>query len=486
MNDKNLKNGFSRKDFFKSSAAASALLMGAGFLTSGCSTNGRSRAGDAKNVIFLVTDGMSIGALTSTDMTMRRKLGRVSNWIDLYEKNKCRRSLMDVAPLDAIVTDSAASAAAWGCGHRVPVRKLNMGPNDEIYTPILTHFKNTGKSTGLVTTARITHATPAGFAANVEHREMEDEIAEQYYDREHDVYMGGGDRHFDASKREDARDLYSDFSSKGYQVVKNSDELASASNEGKLLGVFSDGHLPYELDRTNTPDLLNSVPSLSEMTQVALERLSRNSNGFILQIEGGRIDHGAHGNDLGALIYDQIAFDDAIGVVLKFQEENPDTLVIITTDHGNASPTLNRSFNGYEATEIEFDRIHEFKHTTDWVLEGLDESSNVNYIRERVEEATRIGITSDQANILQQAIRGEHRALYEMMSPPDATLGAIMANYTSVNWTGTSHTGDYVQLAALGPGSDKLNGFTINTDLFYLMAESAGVQVESEKNDAVV
>jgi alkaline phosphatase len=480
MSEKKWNNGLSRKDFLKNSAAASALMMGAGLFTNGCSTNGTSRPGDAKNVIFLVTDGMSIGTLTSTDMTMRRKLGRISKWIDLYEKNKVRRSLMDVAPLDAIVTDSAASACAWGCGYRVPVRHINIGPNDEHYTPILTHFKNAGKSTGLVTTARITHATPAGFAANVIHRNYEDEIADQYYEREHDLYLGGGDRHFDASKREDGRDLYGDFSSKGYQVVKNSSELASASKDGKLLGVFSDGHLPYELDRVNTPDLLSSVPSLAEMTEAALDRLSPNSNGFILQVEGGRIDHGAHGNDLGGLIYDQIAFDDAIGVVLNFQKDNPDTLVIITTDHGNASPTLNRSFNGYEATEIEFDRIQNFKYTNDWVLAGLDENSRVNYIRERVEEATRIGITAEQARILQQALRGEHRALYEMMSPPDATLGAIMANYTSVNWTGTSHTGDYVQLAALGPGSDKLNGFTINTELFYLMAESAGVETSVE------
>jgi alkaline phosphatase len=479
MSEKNLKNGLSRKDFLKNSAAASALMMGAGFIANGCTTNGRSRPGDAKNVIFMVADGMSIGALTSADMTMRRKYGRTSNWISLYETNRCRRSLMDVAPLDAIVTDSAASAAAWGCGHRVPVRKLNMGPKNEIYTPIHTHFKNAGKSTGVVTTTRITHATPAGFIANVEHRNYEDKIAEQYVEREHDLYLGGGLRHFDPNQREDGRDLIGELEAKGYQVVKDASGLNSASANGKLAGFFYDAHMPFELDRANTPELSNAIPTLAEMTEVALNRLSRNSNGFILQVEGGRVDHGAHGNDLGGLIYDQIAFDDAIGSVLKFQEENPDTLVIITTDHGNASPTLNRSFNGYEATEVEFDRIHDFKHTTDWVLEGLNERSSVNYIRERVEEATRIGITSAQARILQQSLRGEFQALYEMMSPPDATLGAILANYTSVNWTGTSHTGDYVQLAALGPGSEKLNGFTINTELFHLMAESAGVQVSA-------
>lgn len=471
-------DGLNRRDFLKN-GAVSALFLSSGALLTGCLPNDQKKSpGIARNVIFMVSDGMSIGALTSADLTMQRQFGKESHWMRLYRNNLCKRALMDVAIYGAIVPDSAASAAAWGCGHRVEPRKLNIGPNNEVFTPINTIFKNAGKSTGLVTTTRITHATPAGFTVNVDHRDKEDEIAMQYYQREHDVYLGGGFTHFNPEKREDGVDLVERFRENAYQVVKNKSQLRSVDSSGKLLGLFADSHLPYTIDRINTPELDANVPTLSEMTQIALDRLNRNSNGFILQVEGGRVDHGAHSNDIAGVIYDQIEFDDAIGTVLDFVKDNPDTLVIITTDHGNASPTLNRSQNGYDATEIEFDRIQKFKHTNSWVLERLDARSTVNEIRSRVEEATGIQITMHQATILHQALRGTYEALYHpMMSDPQATLGQILANYLSINWTGTNHTGDYVELAAFGPGSEMIDGLVINTELFHVMLKATQIKV---------
>lgn len=469
--------GFNRRDFLKNGAAASAFLLGSGMFLKSCATEKSGSVSGAKNIIFMVSDGMSIGTLTSADLTMQRKLGKQSNWMRLYRENLCKRALMDVAIYDAIVPDSAASAAAWGSGHRIPPRMLNIGVNGDHYTPINTIMKNAGKSTGLVTTTRITHATPAGFTANVEHRDMEDEIAEQYYQREHDLYLGGGATHFRSSTRADGVDLFDAFSNKGYQVVKNKSELNSLRSDGKVLGIFAESHLPYSLDRVHTPELESTVPSLPEMTKIALDRLSRNPEGFILQVEGGRVDHGAHWNDIGALIYDQIEFDDAIGVVLDFIEKNPDTLLIMTTDHGNASPTLNRSQNGYPESATEFDTIQNLRFTNTWVLEGLDDSSTVPFIRNRVEEATNFRISTNEATALQQAIRGQFRAIYHpMMSDRQSVLGQIIANYTSVNWTGTNHTGDYVELAAMGPGSEKVDGLVINTELFHLMLEATHVK----------
>lgn len=471
-------DGLNRREFLKN-GAVSALFLSSGALLTGCLPKDQKKSpGIARNVIFMVSDGMSIGALTSADLTMQRQFGKESHWMRLYRNNLCKRALMDVAIYGAIVPDSAASAAAWGSGYRVEPRKLNIGPNNEEYTPINTIFKNAGKSTGLVTTTRITHATPAGFTVNVDHRDKEDEIAMQYYQREHDVYLGGGYTHFNPEKREDGVDLIERFREKGYQVVKDKSQLRSVDSSGKLLGLFADSHLPYTIDRINTPELGAKVPTLSEMTQVALDRLNHNSNGFILQVEGGRVDHGAHSNDIAGVIYDQIEFDDAIGTVLDFVKDNPDTLVIITTDHGNASPTLNRSQNGYDASEIEFDRIQKFKHTNSWVLERLDARSSVNEIRSRVEEATEIQITTHQATTLQQALRGTYEALYHpMMSNPQATLGQILANYLSINWTGTNHTADYVELAAFGPGSEMIDGFIINTELFHVMLKATQIEV---------
>lgn len=113
-----------------------------GGLATGCSIN-TQRAnknvfrGKAKNIIFLVSDGMSIGTPTMTDLLMQRKLGKESKWMNLYRENKVHHAFMDTASADSLVTDSAAAASAWGGGVRVKNGALNMGPNGIEYKPIL-------------------------------------------------------------------------------------------------------------------------------------------------------------------------------------------------------------------------------------------------------------------------------------------------------------------------------------------------------------
>src|SRR5699024_930512 len=162
--------------------------------------------------------------------------------------------------------------------------------NGEKHPPVLELMKSAGKKTGMVTTARITHATPAGFSANVVHRDMEDKIAEQYLEREYDVLMGGGSRHFAIDKREDGKDLHKAFSEDNYTVVHNKQDMANAPNNKRLLGTFSEAHMPFVIDRTASEELSTTIPNLAEMAETALERLAGHSGGFILQVEGGRID----------------------------------------------------------------------------------------------------------------------------------------------------------------------------------------------------
>ncbi len=471
----------SRRDFLKT-GALSALALGTGGVAG--TANGQSRTdpsniqvpGDAKNVIFLVSDGMSAGTLTMADLMRRRQEGQPSNWIQLYEEGRARRGLMDMASANSIVTGSAAAASSWGCGNRVDNISVNVGPDGEEYRTILEIFRDAGKGTGLVTTTRITHATPAGFGINMPERWMEDEIAAQYLEREYDVLMGGGRRHFNPDDREDGQDLFAGFAEKGYTVARTRDELTDWAGDGPFLGLFFDSHLPYVLDYKNMPEHQEQGPRLPEMTEAALDRLDQNDDGFLLQIEGGRVDHGAHANDTGGLVYDQIEFDETLGRVLDFVEGRDDTLVIITTDHGNANPAVNATGDKYEDSNPMFDRIADFQYTNDWILSALDEKSTHREIRERVEAAWQFAITRDEAELLQDALRNQYEAAYRKKSAPDLLLGAIQANYTAVNWLSGDHTSDYVELAALGPGSEAIGHFTRNTDLFDLMVESAGVR----------
>jgi len=480
MPEKNKQTNIARRNFLRT-GAASAAFLGSGIWTTDAlraATIAEQARGEARNVIFLVSDGMSSGTLTLADLMLRRRDGRVSNWMKLYERQNIRRGLMDMASLDSVVTDSAAASSSWGCGYRVNNGGVNWGPNDEVYTPVLKYFRDAGKDTGLVTTTTITHATPAGFAANVPNRGAQETIAEQYLERRYDVLLGGGNWFYNKEHRSDGRDLYEDYKNAGYHVVRKKGDLFNIPNDdNRVLGVFYDGHVPYTLDHINTAEYRENIPTIAEMTQIALNRLSQNKNGFIMQIEGGRVDHAAHGNDVGGLIFDQIAFDDAIGTVVEFAEDNPDTLVIVTTDHGNANPGLNGQGAGYRDSNVHFDRIQDFKHTNDWIRRGLSEESTTNQIRERVEEATGISITGKEAVALQDSYRGMYEAVYSMMNRPGAVLGQILANYTSVNWIGTAHTADYVELAAFGPGSEAIGAFTKNTELFDVMTEAAGVEV---------
>ncbi len=481
MAENNRQTDIARRTFLRT-GAASAALLGSGVWTTDAlraSAVAKRAMGDARNVIFLVSDGMSSGTLTLADLMVSRRDGRSSHWMKLYEREDICRGLMDMASRNSVVTGSAAASSSWGCGHRVNNGRVNWGENDEEYTPILKYFRDAGKGTGLVTTTTITHATPAGFGANVPQRGMQETIAEQYLERRYDVLLGGGNLFYHKDLRSDGHDLYTDYKNADYHVVRKKGDLFNVpADDKRMLGVFYDGHVPYTLDHINTKEYRENIPTLAEMTQIALNRLSRNRNGFIMQIEGGRVDHAAHSNDVGGLIFDQIAFDDAIGVVVEFAEENPDTLVIVTTDHGNANPGLNGQGSGYNDSNVHFDRIQEFKHTNNWVLAGLSEESTINQIRERIEEATGIHITGKQAVALQDSYRGVYEAVYSMMNRPSQVLGQIMANYTSVNWVGSAHTADYVELAAFGPGSEAIGAFTKNTELFDVMTEAAGVEVE--------
>lgn len=430
-----------------------------------------------KNIIMMVSDGMSSGTLSMTDIFHHRKFGKHSNWINLYHENKVSRALMDMASASSIVTDSAAASSSWGGGHRVSNGSLNVGANGEEHTPIWLKFKKAGKMAGCVTTVAITHATPAGFLANSKRRNAQDDVAEQYLERGYDVLLGGGNDFFDASVRKDKKDLYSAYKKKGYQIARNKSELKNLSSKAPVLGIFANDALPYSIDRISSEELQKDIPTLAEMSAKAIDILSQSKKGFVLQIESGKVDWAAHANDLGGLLYEQIQFDEALKVVMDFAEKDKETLVIITTDHGNANPGI---IYGKNAND-NFDSVQKYRQTNEWILNSFSDKSTVKSIIETVEYANgNILSEEDAQKILSyySNLEKSEDGLYNYKKLPFKTFSEIQQKTNSVGWISMDHSADYVELAMFGPGSENLKPFVKNTDLHYFMLEVAEIEVK--------
>ena len=428
--------------------------------------------GAAKNIIFLVSDGMSNGTLNMADLLLQRKTGKGSQWLQLYRDNKAKHALMDTASADSMVTDSAAGSSSWGGGVRVKNGALNVNADGSSNKPILQKFKDAGKSVGCVTTVPITHATPAGFSISTKNRGSQEEIAELYLSHRFDVMMGAGTEYFSKEKRKDGRDLFAEFASKGFSVARNKADMATVNPNKPLLGVFHEDGMPYTLDQNSDAKLLETIPTLAEMAKKAIDHLSKNQNGFVLQIEGGKVDWGAHANDTGALLYDQIAFDEAISVAIAFAEKRNDTLIVITTDHGNANPGLIKS----REVDKNFDRIQQFKNTNEWILNKISKNDTPSTVIERIQEAQGYAISTDEAKeILTHYADLDNGGIYNAYKLPFKRLAQIQQNYISVGWSGMDHSADFVELAMVGPGSELLNPLVKNIELHNLMLKATGV-----------
>jgi alkaline phosphatase len=284
---------------------------------------------------------------------------------------------------DAQTTDSAPSMAAYMTGVKMNNEVISMSSNTKSWSPagvalgsratnncgtianngtsvptILEAAISKGKATGVVTTARLTHATPAATYAHICNRNAENDIASQAVPSHAnfnkalgtgvDVMLGGDSTYWQPKTgtmyngRSDNVNLITQMQSSGYTFVSDltTFNAAPTTSGTKLLGLFdqagSQGHMSYEADRDPTKE-----PSLAQMTLKAIEILKKNSNGYFLMVEGGRIDHALHGTNAYRALTDTIAFDDAIKVALD-NVDLSNTLIVVTADHDHTM-----AFNGY-------------------------------------------------------------------------------------------------------------------------------------------
>ncbi len=219
------------------------------------------------------------------------------------------------------VTDSAAAGTAMATGVKVDngvISQLIPGDGLDLET-ILELAKQLGASTGLVTTTTISHATPAAFGAHEPNRSNYAEIISDYLTGSHPNVLFGGAQYIAPNTAISA----------DYTVVENYDELVALDTESENMvwGQFGETHLPYEFDS------FGIFPHLSETTLTALKILDNDPDGFFLMVEGGRIDHAGHSNDIQRNIFETIEFSNAVRVVSNWATGRDDTLIIVTADH---------------------------------------------------------------------------------------------------------------------------------------------------------
>lgn len=467
-----------RRDFFKKGALATigtTMIGGLNVYPNTLQSFEEFKGKKAKNIIMMVSDGMSIGTLNMANLYSTRILGKTTHWIQLYLNNEVSRGMMDMASASSIVTDSAAASSSWGCGQRINNGGINISVNGEKLTPIWQKFKKAGKKAGIVTTVPATHATPAGFTVNMKSRKDQDKIAQEYLRLGYDVIMGGGDRYFNPNFRDDKRNLYKEFESKGYQIFKNKTELLATKTTNPILGIFHYDALPYAIDRMNNKVLDNAVPTLAEMTQVAIDNMKNNSEGFVLQVESGKVDWAAHANDIAGLIHEQLQFDDAIKVAIDFAKKDKNTLVIITTDHGNANPGV---IYGREANH-NFDSIAHYNASNEIFLNSITKNSSEKEVKESVYHHLGLKLDNDEVKEIlayYKNLEKPEKGLYNYKNLPYRTFAEIQQIYNSVGWISMDHSADYVEIAMYGPGQDKHLPFMLNTDLHHFMLRAAEVE----------
>ncbi|HBU6571092.1 TPA: alkaline phosphatase [Citrobacter amalonaticus] len=399
----------------------------------------------AKNIILLIGDGMGDSEITAA-RNYAEGAGGYFKGIDALPLTGqyTHYALNKKTGKPDYVTDSAASATAWTTGVKTYNGALGVDIHEKDHTTLLEMAKAAGLATGNVSTAELQDATPAALVAHVTSRKCygpsvtsekcptnalenggKGSITEQLLNARADVTLGGGAKTFaeTATAGEwQGKTLREQAEARGYQLV------GEASQDKPLLGLFSDGNMPVRwegpkasyhgnIDKpavtcTPNPKRDETVPTLAQMTDKAIELLSKNEKGFFLQVEGASIDKQDHAANPCGQIGETVDLDEAVQRALAFAKKEGNTLVIVTADHAHASQIV--------APETK--------------APGLTQALN----------------TKDGA--------------------------VMVISYGNSEEESQEHTGSQLRIAAYGPHAANVVGLTDQTDLFYTMKAALGLK----------
>lgn len=411
----------------------------------------------AKNVILFIGDGMGISTITAARIFDGQSQGKKGEEHQLAFDSFENVALIKTYNTNAQVPDSAGTATAMMSGYKTNIGAVNVPPaliearsadvcNPEALPPTLTkRAQEAGKAVGILSTARITHATPAAMFGHVPSRDLEADrdikgvfanctsLAQQMVDSPAEVIMGGGFKEFSDAQMETLR---TDFI-----YAANKTEMMSAA-DGKLRGLFNRSHMSFEADRGETEE-----PSLAEMTSVAIDRLSKDEDGYVLMVEAGRIDHAHHGTNAYRALVDTQALNEAVKVAMA--KAGDDTLIMVTADHSHVFTMAGYPVRGNPILGLVKTIDRETGQPSESYVEAEDGKpyTTLGYHNgPNVREADSPALTDN------------------MVQARD------FRQQTAVNLGSETHAGEDVALFATGPGSENVRGVMEQDEIGKLIA----------------
>ncbi|UKE85315.1 alkaline phosphatase [Pectobacterium colocasium] len=459
----------------------------------------------AKNVILFIGDGLSVAHRTgarilSKGVTEGKADGRLA--IDDLQY----MAFAGTSSTDSIAADSANTMSAYMTGHKSGVNALGVyvsrsknsleHPKQETLGELLT--RSTKMSVGVVSDAELQDATPAAVVSHTRRRADKAEIVEMFYNVQPTVMLGGGSAYFlpkstPGSKRKDETNYVEKFQQAGYSLVTDADSLKkNAAQATKLLGLFHTGNMDGVLDRrflkNDVTKKFPNQPDLTDMTQAALDVLSKNKDGFFLMVESALIDKASHPLDWERAFTSTIMLDQSVAIAKQFAEKNPDTMIIVTGDHTHGLSIIGTVDDNKPGTEMrEKVGVYEeagYPNYNDANKDGYPDDLNVS---KRL--AVFFNNYPDYYETFRPKLDGQfvpaiknEKDEYVANKAYEKVPGAVFREGILPRSSDTGvHAVDDMVIQASGPGAERIRGYMENTDLFRVIVDALAVKPQDKK-----
>jgi alkaline phosphatase len=459
---------------------------------------------EPKYVFFFLGDGMSTAqieaaaAFKAGDENDAETLMAPGN--RLHMTKLPATGLAETFAANRFITDSAAAATAFACGCKT--RPGTLGRNtalDTAYKSIAELVQDQGRAIGMISTVPLSHATPAGYYANVNSRHNYCEIGYQAAQSGFDFFGGALFSKLDSDKNAGKVVLKQAFIDAGYTTLSDKKEILQLENQelGKVICTVATSHdgdsMPYAIDRPA------GNFTLAEITQVAINYLQDDPEGFFIMVEGGKIDWACHDNDAATALLELITFDDAVGVARDFLAKHPsETLIVVTGDHetgglgvgyaGNRYQTQLQLLKGQKKSAKRFykEDLATYRQAHPWTGAECNIEADMKALIHSNFGLEWAELSDSQQEQLEKAydaslglVKGDDRPSgydldghcdvdflsYGEADPLTVTLTRMLNNEAGLHWTTFSHTAVPVPVMAAGAGSALFSGFYDNTDI---------------------